>query len=84
MIRLVVRQSSPQGTSERPARSFLGDYLRNLALTALVLGAMALFLLVFYPETLQVFAAVGFFFTLLKFWPFIILALLIALLPRRR
>ncbi len=64
--------------------SFLGGFLRNLVLIALVLGGMALFVTIFYPETWEVFAGIGFFITLLKFWPIVILALLIMAIPLRR
>ncbi len=64
--------------------SFLGDFLRNLVVIALILGGMALFVTIFYPETWEVFAGVGFVITLLKFWPIVILGLLISAIPRRR
>ncbi|MBN2100237.1 MAG: hypothetical protein JW753_11650 [Dehalococcoidia bacterium] len=50
----------------------------------LVLGLMALFVIVFYPETLGLFAATGYLLIGLGFGLLIILALLITAIPRRR
>jgi hypothetical protein len=62
----------------------LGAYLRNLLLIALMLGVIALFVVIFYPETLEYFAALGFFISLIRWWPLIILFFLLTAIPWRR
>jgi hypothetical protein len=82
--RLLVIKRQPEKQPARRSGSFLGDYLRNLLLIALILGAIALFVLVFYPKTLEVFAGIAFVYSALKLWPIIILILLLAAIPWRR
>lgn len=63
---------------------FLKSYLRNLLIIVLVIAGMALFMRIFYPEALSVFPLMGQVYTGLNLWPFIILALLVFALPRRK
>ena len=64
--------------------SFWRTYIRNLVVIVLVFGVAAVCAVIFYPETLPVFAGMSQVYSGLKLWPFIILSLLIAALPRRR
>ena len=63
---------------------FLLAYIRNLLLMALVIGGMLVFTRIFYPSALDIFVLMGKAYSILKLWPFLILALLVAALPRRR
>jgi hypothetical protein len=74
----------PGDPAAAPLVSFLGAFIRNLLLMILVLGAVALFVVLFFPKTLEIFATTGYCLIALGLGPVIILALLFRALPRRR
>lgn len=63
---------------------YLRDYLQNVVIFVLVVLGLLIFLRVFYPDTLALLPALGEVYTALNFWPLLVLALLVYLLPRRR
>ena len=58
-------------------------YIQNLLISLLVVVALGIFLSIFYPDTLILFAWMGQFATLLKLWPLPILLILVLALPGR-
>ncbi len=72
--------------------SFLRDWIRNLFITVLVFIGVAIFMFVFmkifYPDTISIFALMGQIGVELanafKLWPLIVLAVIISAIPRRR
>lgn len=75
-------QPTEPSAGERIA-AFLRKFVFRLLLLALVLGGIALFTLIFYPETVPLFAGAFYFLWQLKLGPILILALLLSCLPRR-
>jgi hypothetical protein len=80
----VVIREYVQAAPEKPVRSFFLGFIRNLLLMILALGVIGLFVVIFYPETLEIFAGVGFLLKALGLLPVIALALLATAIPRRR
>ena len=71
---------------------YLRDWVRNLFIDLLIIVVvcvgMAIFMRIFYPDTLSFFAMMvkwtAEFATAFKLWPFVILMVIVSALPRRR
>ena len=64
---------------------FLRDFILNLLLLVLLVGAMGVCLAIFFPKAREILFAMGQVYNIPKLWPLLIVLVLYALpLPRRR
>lgn len=59
-------------------------FIKNLLLMGLIFVIAFIFMAIFYPETLPIFSGMGQVYSGLRLWPFIIIFILLAAIPRRR
>jgi hypothetical protein len=65
-------------------KDYMKRFTKNLLILAGVFIFTWVFMLIFYPETLEAFSMIGEVYTALKLWPIIILVLILGALPKRK
>lgn len=64
--------------------NFYKKLAHKLGFILLVFIEAGIFVLIFYPETLDVFKGMGHAISIFKFWPFVIALIVIRALPSRK